>query len=296
MLSLSPSMQAKLDQRATTFCHCWRVSRGDATVMGFTDHDRDLIFNGVAFRANTGLSASQLESSVGFAPGTGEAAGALSDESLTETDLSNGLYDGASVETWLVDWSDVADRVLLDIATIGEVRRGETAFSAELRSSAHVFDQQQGRAFQRSCSADLGDTRCGLDLMAPDLHAMGMIAGFAGGVIDIDLSEIFDSGFFAGGALTFASGANENARFAIKSHRQENLRASVTTWTSPGGALLAGDAVLVTAGCDKSPTTCRSKFGNIVNFRGFPHMPGNDRVIAYPSALAPAMDGGSFFR
>lgn len=296
MLSLSPSMQAKLDQRATTFCHCWRVSRGDAEVMGFTDHDRDLIFNGVAFRANTGLSASQLEANVGFAPGSGEAAGALSDDSLTETDLSNGLYDGASVETWLVDWSDVADRVLLDIATIGEVRRGETAFSAELRSSAHLFDQQQGRAFQRSCSADLGDARCGLDLMAPGFHATGMVASFAGGVIDVDLSESFDSGFFTGGALTFTSGANENARFAIKSHRQENLRAIVTTWTPPGGAISSGDSVLMTAGCDKSPTTCRTKFSNIVNFRGFPHMPGNDRVIAYPGALAPAMDGGSFFR
>ena len=296
MLTLSPSMQAKLDQRATTFCHCWRVSRSDATVMGFTDHDRDLTFNGVTFRANTGLSASQLESSVGFAPGTGEATGALSDESLTEADLLNGLYDSASVETWLVDWTNVTDRALLDIATIGEIRRGENAFSAELRSSAHVFDQQQGRAFQRSCSADLGDARCGFDVMAPGFHATGVVAAFAGGAIDIDLSDIFDGGFFAGGALTFTSGANENARFTIKSHRQENLRASVTLWTPPGGAILAGDAVLMTAGCDKSPTSCRAKFDNIVNFRGFPHMPGNDRVIAYPSTLAPAMDGGSFFR
>ncbi|ULO25028.1 DUF2163 domain-containing protein [Methylocystis sp. SB2] len=296
MLSLSPSMQAKLDQRATTFCHCWRVSRSDATVMGFTDHDRDLTFNDVVFRANTGLSASQLESSVGFAPGTGEAAGALSDESLIEADLLNGLYDGASVETWLVDWTNVADRALLDIATIGEIRRGENAFSAELRSSAHLFDQQQGRAFQRSCSADLGDTRCGLDVMAPGFHAPGVVAAFVGGAIDVDLSESFDSGFFTGGALTFTSGANENARQTVKSHRQENLRASVTLWTPPGGAIVAGDAVLMTAGCDKSPTSCRAKFDNIVNFRGFPHMPGNDRVIAYPSALAPAMDGGSFFR
>jgi uncharacterized phage protein (TIGR02218 family) len=296
MLSLSPSMQAKLDQRATTFCHCWRVSRGDATVTGFTDHDRDLTFNGLTFRANTGLSASQIESNVGFAPGTGEAAGALSDDSLTEADLLNGLYDGASVETWLVDWADVTDRALLDVATIGEVRRGETAFTAELRSSAHLFDQQQGRAFQRNCSADFGDARCGFNLLTPGFHATGVVAASAGGVIDIDLLQDFDSGFFAGGALTFTSGANENARFTIKSHRQENLRASVTLWTPPGGAIIAGDAVLMTAGCDKSPTTCRLKFGNIVNFRGFPHMPGNDRVIAYPSALAPAMDGGSFFR
>lgn len=296
MLSLSPSMQAKLDRRATTFCQCWRVSRHDATVMGFTDHDRDLTFNGVTFRANTGLSASQLESGVGFAPGTGEAAGALSDESLSESDLLNGIYDGASVETWLVDWTDVADRALLDVATIGEIRRGEKAFSAELRSSAHFFDQQQGRAFQRNCSADLGDALCGFNIMQPGFHATGVVATFAGGVIDIDLAQNFDSSFFAGGALTFTNGANEEARFTIKSHRQEELRATVTLWTAPAGGIVAGDGVLMTAGCDKSPTTCRLKFGNIVNFRGFPHMPGNDRVIAYPSSLAPAMDGGSFFK
>ncbi len=296
MLSLSPSMQAKLDRRATTFCQCWRVSRNDSTVMCFTDHDRDLTFNGVTFRANTGLSASQIESGVGFAPGTGEAAGALSDESLTEADLLNGMYDGASVEIWLVDWTDVADRALLDIATIGEIRRGEKAFSAELRSSAHFFDQQQGRAFQRNCSADLGDARCSFDLLAPGFHTTGVVAAIAGGVIDIDLAQNFDGGFFAGGALTFTNGANQDARFTVKSHRQEELRATVTLWTAPAGAIIAGDEILMTAGCDKSPTTCRLKFSNIVNFRGFPHMPGNDRVIAYPSTLAPAMDGGSFFR
>lgn len=296
MLSISPSMQAKLDQRATTFCHCWRLSRNDGAVMGFTDHDRDLTFNGVTFRANTGLSASRLETGVGFAPGTSEAAGALSDDSLAATDLLNGLYDGASVETWLVDWSDVTDRALLDVATIGEVRRGESAFAAELRSSAHIFDQQQGRAFQRNCAADLGDAHCGFDAMTPDFHSAGVVVTYAGGVIEIDLSENFDSGFFSGGALQFTSGANAGARFTVKSHRQDGLRASIALWTQPAGAILAGDAILVTAGCDKSPMSCQAKFDNIVNFRGFPHMPGNDRVIAYPSSLAPAMDGGSFFQ
>jgi uncharacterized phage protein (TIGR02218 family) len=164
MLTLSPAMQAKLDASVTTFCHCWRLSRGDGVVMGFTDHDRDLVFNSVTFRANTGLSPSQQESTLGLAAGGTEADGALSDDSLTEADLLNGRYDGASVESWLVDWTNVADRVLIDIATIGEVRRSEHAFSAELRSAAHFFDQPQGRYFQRGCAADLGDTLCGVDL------------------------------------------------------------------------------------------------------------------------------------
>jgi uncharacterized phage protein (TIGR02218 family) len=296
MLELPASLQAKLDMRATTFCHCWRLSRHDGVVMGFTDHDRDLAFNGVIYRANTGLTASQLESGLGLAAGASEAAGALTDDGLLEIDLLNGAYDGASVETWLVDWVDVGDRVLLDVAAIGEVRRGEHAFAAELRSNAHVFDQQQGRAFQRGCSADLGDAHCRVDLDTPSLNTSGLVAAYAGGVLTLDLPATFDPGFFTAGALEFMSGANKGARFSIKSHRQENLRAMLTFWTPPAGVICIGDGVAISAGCDKSPSTCQARFDNIVNFRGFPHMPGNDRVIAYPSKLAQAMDGGSFFR
>lgn len=294
MLTLSAAMQAKLDAAATTFCQCWRLTRNDGAVLGFTDHDRDLIFNGVTFRADTGLSASQLETNLGLAAGTAEASGALRDDGLTESDLLDGLYDGASVETWLVDWSNVDERVLLDVATMGDVRRGEHAFTAELRATAYVFDQQQGRAFQRGCAADLGDQRCGVDLAA--FMSTGTVAGFSGGILTLDLPSVFKSAYFSGGALTFTSGANDGARVTIKSHSQDGLRASIALWTQPGGAIAAGDRVSLVAGCDKSAADCQQKFDNIVNFRGFPHMPGNYRVIAYPSALAPAMDGGSFFR
>lgn len=296
MLSLPASLQARLDAHATTVCHCWRLQRADGTVMCFTDHDRDLVFGGLAYRANTGLSASQVEAGVGLAPATCEAAGALSADSLSEADLVNGLYDGAAVETWLVDWSNVDDRVLLDVGAIGEVRRAEFAFSAEIRSSAHHFDQQQGRAYQRNCAADLGDACCGVNLASPMFYTIGVVVAFEGDTLAADLAQPFDSGFFTGGALTFTSGANANARPSVKSHRQQGARASIVLWAPPAGAVTVGDTLRVTAGCDKSPSACQSKFANIVNFRGFPHMPGNDRVIAYPSALAPRMDGKSFFK
>jgi uncharacterized phage protein (TIGR02218 family) len=296
MLNLTPSLRAKLDARATTFCHCWRLARRDGAVIGFTDHDRDLAFNGVVFLARTGLSASQLETQLGLAANAAEAAGALTSEGLCEKDLLNGLYDGASVETWLVDWSDIDDRLLLDVATIGEVRRGEFAFTAELRSAAHVFDQPQGRAFQRGCSADLGDARCGVDLDAPAFNATGSVLSFLGGIMTLDVDADFAEGFFAGGAATFTSGVNAGARLTIKSHRQAGRRASLAFWTPPAAEANPGDGVRLTAGCDKTAATCNRKFANIVNFRGFPHMPGNDRVVGYPNSSSGAMDGGSLFR
>jgi uncharacterized phage protein (TIGR02218 family) len=296
MLDLTPSLRAKLDARATTFCHCWRLARRDGVVIGFTDHDRDIAFNDVVFSARTGLSASQLETAVGLAASTADAAGALTSDSLEEKDLLNGLYDGASVETWFVDWTEPSDRLLLDVATIGEIRRGELAFNAELRSAAHFFDQPQGRAFQRGCSADLGDANCGVSLDSRAFSATGGVASFRGGILTLDLATDFPEGFFAGGALAFLSGANAGARLAIKSHRQTGRRATLAFWTPPAGEASAGDDVRLTAGCDKTAATCNRKFANIVNFRGFPHMPGNDRVLGYPNSLAGAMDGGSLFR
>ena len=46
MRSLSPAMQAALSREATTLARCWRLARRDGLVLGFTDHDRDLVLDG----------------------------------------------------------------------------------------------------------------------------------------------------------------------------------------------------------------------------------------------------------
>jgi uncharacterized phage protein (TIGR02218 family) len=55
-----------------------------------------------------------------------------------------------------------------------------------------------------------------------------------------------------------------------------------------------GDALTVTAGCDKTLGQCAAKFANSERFRGFPHIPGNDFALGYASTLE-IMDGGAIF-
>ena len=278
---------------ATTLCHCWRLTRRDGAVLGFTDHDRDLVFAGATFRATTGLDAAQAESAAGFAVAGGEVQGAFDDAALAEADLGAGLYDGASVEIWMVDWSDVARRVLMDIATIGEVRRTEFSFIAELRSLAHRFDEEQGRQFQRNCSADLGDARCAVDLSAL-LYSTGATieAVQSDGAFVVAPDAEFAPGYFTDGAMTSATGE----RHAIKLHEKAVVGDRVVLWSAQVATFAEGARVTLSAGCDKSPETCAAKFDNIANFRGFPHMPGNDVVAAYPNTSGPPMDGGSLFQ
>lgn len=43
--------------------------------------------------------------------------------------------------------------------------------------------------------------------------------------------------------------------------------------------LAGNEAYTMVAGCNKTPLACRVKFANLVNFGGFPFVPGNDAVI-----------------
>jgi uncharacterized phage protein (TIGR02218 family) len=164
-----------LSGEVTTLCHCWRVTRRDGIVLGFTDHDDDLAFDAITFRAASGLEAAEAKTDFGFAIGGGEVAGALGSDGLTEADLSAGLWDSAKVELFIVNWRAVEQRVLLRAGEIGEVRRSGAAFTAELRSMMHRLDARRGRLFASACDADLGDARCGKDVATPDFRGMGSV-------------------------------------------------------------------------------------------------------------------------
>jgi uncharacterized phage protein (TIGR02218 family) len=295
MRTIPLDTQARLDAEATSFCHCWKLVRRDGMAQGFTNHDCDLTIDGLLYSADAGLEGARMESRLGLAPGSMDVSGALSSASLVESELVNGAYDGASVEIWLIDWREPSHRVLLDAATLGEVQHGEHGFKAELRSIAHLLDEERGRRFQRSCSADVGDTACGVDLAAPAFR-------FVTGVISASAARCtvapgaFADGWFSDGLLKVRNGANAGARLAIKTHRVSGAAAQIDFWTPPAHAFAPGDEVELTAGCDKSFATCGAKFANRINFRGFPHMPGNDVLMRYASSTDVGMDGGSLFR
>jgi uncharacterized phage protein (TIGR02218 family) len=135
MRTIPQNLAGHLADGATSLCHCWKLIRRDGATFGFIDHDRDLSFDGIVHAARTGLVAAEATAELGFAVGGGEVSGALVSAGLTEDDISSGLYDDASDETWLVNWSDVTERLLLDIGSIGEIRRADGGFVAEVGGS-----------------------------------------------------------------------------------------------------------------------------------------------------------------
>lgn len=213
MRTVPVEMAARIESGAASLCHVWLLRRADGTVMGFTDHDRDLTVDGVLCRASSGWTAGAGDAAVGLAAGSVAAAGALDDEAITEADVAAGAYDAASVELLRVDWSEPDLKVRLWTGTLARIRRESGAFVAELEGPLAKLERVVGRTYGRMCDARLGDARCGLT--------------------DIAGRE-----------------------------------------------------------CDKRWKTCVGTFGNGVNFRGFPDVPGDDFLTAYPAGGA-RNDGGS---
>jgi uncharacterized phage protein (TIGR02218 family) len=277
MRQVPAALAAHLEREATTTCHCWRVKRRDGVVLGFTEHDQDLTFAGTTFLAASGFAATETEAATGLQANSAEVAGGFSSVAISEADLAEGKYDGARVELFLVNWQTPAEHMLLAVREIGEVSRAGGEFRAELRSIAHRLNQPQGRVYGRRCDADLGDRRCRVDLAA--WRAEGRI------VEVVDMSRVtvsglgrFADGFFRRGMMTLPDGTSLD----VEEHEvKPEGTAELTFWLPPDTPLKAGQAFTILAGCDKTFATCRARFANHLNFRGFPHVPGSDFAYSY---------------
>jgi uncharacterized phage protein (TIGR02218 family) len=277
-----------------TVARAWAVTRKDGTVFGFTDHDLDLSWDGIVFKAETGLTARALSQATGLSVDNTEAMGALTSSAIREEDIAAGRYDGAEVVAWMVNWADVSARCVMFRGHIGEVRRGAGAFHAELRGLSEALNRPVGRVYQKPCTAVLGDKRCTFDIETAGYS-------FSGPLIDVEDGRVFhcgdlngfELGWFQRGRLEITSGEAAGLSAVIK---RDQIRADgvrvIEVWEPLRAKAVTSDTVRLVAGCDKRFDTCRLKFGNLVNFQGFPDVPEEDWITVAPTH-AQSLNGGS---
>ncbi|MEM7668824.1 MAG: DUF2163 domain-containing protein, partial [Pseudomonadota bacterium] len=250
----------------------------------FTDHDQNISFDGVLFRAESGLTGSAVERATGMRADSHSITGALQSEAIDEAEITRGLYDSAEVQLWLVDWQNPASRVRLATGRLGEIRRSETGFEAEVLGLSEQLEQPAGRAYLRRCDLRLGEARCGVDTSQPIFRGLGTVSTVtgAGRFVAGGVSNYIAT-WFSEGKLTWTTGGNQGVVSEVKTHLRSNGIATFDLWLTPPAAIAPGDQFEVEAGCDKRCDTCRVKSNNLINFRGFPHMPGDDFVAGYRS-------------
>lgn len=294
MRDFGTDLNAHLEQEVTTLCFCWKITRVDGTSLGFTNHDRDITFGGVTYEAATGFTATAMKSSDDLSVDNMDASGMLVSDKLEEADLQNGLYDNADIEIWLVNWDDISQRGLERFGTIGEVSRSGTKFKTEIRGYSHVLNQPFGRLYQRTCPYVLGDNECTKNVSGSTFTGTGTVDSVTNRAVFVATGlGGYSNGWFSKGILTWTSGNNNGRQVDVRQHINDGAPGHTFQLLYPMGKdIEAGDTFDVVAGCDGEHSTCKDKFNNIVNFGGFPFMPGNDFLVSYPNR-GEGHDGGS---
>lgn len=267
-------MSGIFDGELTSVAFCWRLERSDGAGLGVTSHDQTLEKGGIRYAPSPGMVPSAITRSLGLEPQAGEVAGALSSDALEEQDLALGRWDGSGLRLLALNWDNPDDgEVSLLGGELGEVDVRSDGFSAELNGTAAKLNQPICPATSPLCRAQFGDDKCRVDLAGRTTRAVVVSAD--GGELTLDRS--FDDRFLLG-RLRYMSGANcglSTVVIAVNS-------ATVRVRDLPRAPVEAGSRVDLREGCDKRFQTCVERFGNAINFRGEPHLPGTDLLTRFP--------------
>jgi uncharacterized phage protein (TIGR02218 family) len=296
MREFSPEFQAHIASGATTLCHCWKIIKRNDEVLGFTDHDVALSFDGTDYLPTAGMTPSATMQKAKSNIDTAQIKGWIDDERIAAADIADGQLAGARVELWKVNWRDVAVRVHMRTDLIGEITEKDGVFSAELRSQHTKLNQRQGRLYQRQCNATFGDARCGLDANDPAFSSVCVVTTVKHkNAIVVSGLDARAASWATGGTALWLDGRRKNKRLRIERHQRQNGEDILYFVQDDPGLTQVGDQIRVIVGCNKSFSTCKEKFANQLNFQGFPHIPGEEFILKYPKKSDP-MNGAPLYR
>lgn len=274
MQELTIAMQAHLAQEVTHLATCWKITRRDGQMLYFTDHDHDLVVGGATYKAATGIVPSAVTSQAGLSVDNLELEGMLRDDAITQEELIGGIYDHAELTIFMVDYdAPNAGKLHLKTGWLGEVTLRDGVFVVEVRGITAALQQTIGEVYTATCRARLGDTRCKKNLTSFTVNYT--VSSVESEYAFEDSVHSKPNGYFAYGMVTFTSGANAGISMEVRDY----LSGRFGLFLSLPHAVAVGDTFTAVAGCDKRLDTCISRFANAVNFRGEPHVPGNDKLF-----------------
>ena len=253
----------------------WRIHRKDGVTLGFTSHDRDLAFGGVLHRAAPGMVPSAVRRTAGLTGDSAEMQGALAHDSIAEADLAAGRFDGARVEVGAVDWETREHAVLFN-GTVGAVSQEDSGFTAELRSAKAMLEADPVPRTSPTCRAQFCRPGCGLSGLRFTHRAVLTI-------VDAEVGRVTFDGpapdLLVAGEVRWLDGPHAGLTMDIVAIEGDALILDAVL----SEALAPGTRARLREGCDHTLATCAGRFGNAINFRGEPFLPGNDLLTRYPS-------------
>jgi uncharacterized phage protein (TIGR02218 family) len=288
-------MAGHLAERAHTRCNMLLLDCRDGTSLGITDHNHDIAFDigdgSVTYKCRTGVLPSDISQSAGLDTGNYEVTGPIG-EDVTRAHVLGGKYDRARSRLFQINWANPSmGAIKITAGNVASARIEGGKFVFEIRDDMDRFNQTVGRVLANNCDADFGDARCGA---TPTVESETVVS-----VTDAMRFKLTNSGsraddFFNLGKITPTTGVNSGGLpiEIVDWNDNGDGTADVELFTPLIATPAVGDGFDVQNGCSKarksSDTTVPTclTYNNVINFRGFPEIPGSDQVFraAIPGA------------
>jgi hypothetical protein len=164
MRTISTPLLLHLQGDVRTLATLWLITRQDAQVFGFTDHDTDIEFGGMTYLA-AGYTASAIDMTSDLSTGNMEVDAILNNGVIEQADIEAGLWNYAAVSISLCNYMDLTMGALVVTSGVtGEFDLYNGQFKAELRGLAQIMQQPAGNVYSSTCRATFGDSQCLIDL------------------------------------------------------------------------------------------------------------------------------------
>lgn len=294
MRTIPPLLLSDLQNAVTTLAICWRVVRKDGDLILGTTCDKNVtVATGDlagTYSSAAGITGSNISSNSDLSVDNMEVVGkviAEDDLSITDlraSDIEAGLFDDARVIIFMTNWVDPTRGILtLRDGNIGGITRtSEGRYTSELRGLSQRLRQNLIQTYSVTCNAELGDARCKFPLSTAT--ASGTVDAVTDrATFDSTLSGIASGlDVFIGGLLTWVTGDNAGFSMEVKHDGNPSGLGSMKLYEPMPNDIQVGDTFSVSPGCDKTIETCRDRFDNIVNFRGYGVLvPGRNKIALF---------------
>lgn len=282
MITWTASQQSYMGREVLGLCQCWKITRRDGAILRFTDHDRQILFEGELYYPTGGANQSATQKQTGFRSRNRDMIGVLTSAAITDDDLRAGRYQDAQVDIYLITWEDGAtsEYFLHDVYWIDDITFNDGDYTATLTSVTSFLEKDVGGIITRDCRHNLGDARCQVAL--GPFTTTGEVTAVVAQRLRVETDLTDDDGYYNNGVLTWTSGANDGLAVEIRSSVQTD--GVLLFWLRSPFDIEVGDTFSIVAGCNKLLETCRDVFDNVVNFGGYPHVPGTDKLRRTPDS------------
>jgi len=274
MRVIPAAVQTHLETEVMTLARLIHITRADGVHKYFTDAVDSIDYGGNTYLAAHAFSASAImTSSNNQSLQSVSLEVMLNASGISEADIRSRRYLQAACEIMLINYKSPDDGVVLLYSgyfkKIEITNNGRAIVEVSSDGGAGGIGGKLGiEKYSRTCRADFGDERCGIDIEA--LAVPFTVDATYTATLTFnsdDLHQPLDT--YTGGKLLWVTGDNAGTYSQVKI----SLADGDIQLVSISNPLQVGDTGKIYPSCDKLIDSGCTLYDNVVNFRGEPHVP-----------------------